>query len=104
MCATALTLEAAQAFDGPVWLITAKEEGPIAEVADDPRFATNSARMENLDALTELMDAVLVTRTKQEWIRAFDAGRGAARSSPSSAWSSPAPSWASMRKQVKACG
>jgi crotonobetainyl-CoA:carnitine CoA-transferase CaiB-like acyl-CoA transferase len=39
----------------------------------DPRFADNSARMQNLNALTEAMDAVLVTRTKAEWIAAFDA-------------------------------
>jgi glutamine---fructose-6-phosphate transaminase (isomerizing) len=32
---TPLTLEAAQAFHGPVWLITGKEEGPIAELADE---------------------------------------------------------------------
>ena len=29
--------------------------------------------MQNLDALTSQMDAVLVTRTKAEWIAAFDA-------------------------------
>jgi crotonobetainyl-CoA:carnitine CoA-transferase CaiB-like acyl-CoA transferase len=39
----------------------------------DPRFATNSARMANLDALVTLMDAVLVTRSKTEWLAAFDA-------------------------------
>jgi crotonobetainyl-CoA:carnitine CoA-transferase CaiB-like acyl-CoA transferase len=39
----------------------------------DPRFADNSARMQNLAALTEAMDAVLVTRGKAEWIAAFDA-------------------------------
>jgi crotonobetainyl-CoA:carnitine CoA-transferase CaiB-like acyl-CoA transferase len=39
----------------------------------DPRFATNSARMQNLNALTSRMDAVLTTRTKAEWIAAFDA-------------------------------
>jgi len=43
------------------------------EWCGDPRFATNSARMENLAALTALMDAVLGTRTKEEWILAFDA-------------------------------
>ena len=43
------------------------------EWCGDPRFATNSARMENLDALAAMMDAVLVTRTKEEWIRVFDA-------------------------------
>ena len=42
------------------------------EWRDDPRFATNSARMENLDALVALMDAVLVTRSKAEWLTAFD--------------------------------
>jgi crotonobetainyl-CoA:carnitine CoA-transferase CaiB-like acyl-CoA transferase len=43
------------------------------EWRDDPRFATNSARMANLAALTEAMNAVLVTRTKAEWVDAFDA-------------------------------
>jgi glucosamine--fructose-6-phosphate aminotransferase (isomerizing) len=32
---TPLTLEAAQAFDGPVWLITGKAEGPIADLAEE---------------------------------------------------------------------
>ena len=39
----------------------------------DERFATNTARMANLHALTDAMSAVLVTRTKAEWIAAFDA-------------------------------
>jgi len=39
----------------------------------DPRFATNSARMANLAALTTLMDAVLATRTRDDWIARFDA-------------------------------
>ena len=43
------------------------------EWRDDPRYATNSARMNNLDALTAAMNAVLITRTKAEWIAAFDA-------------------------------
>ncbi len=43
------------------------------EWCDDPRFATNSARMANLDALTASMDAVLATRSKAEWIADFDA-------------------------------
>lgn len=43
------------------------------EWRDDPRFATNSARMANLDALAAAMNAVLGTRTKAEWIAAFDA-------------------------------
>ena len=32
---TRMTLEAAQAFDGPVWLITGKAESPLAEIADE---------------------------------------------------------------------
>jgi crotonobetainyl-CoA:carnitine CoA-transferase CaiB-like acyl-CoA transferase len=40
---------------------------------DDPRFASNSARMANLDALVDAMSAVLATRTNAEWIAAFDA-------------------------------
>lgn len=32
---TKLTLEAAQAFDGPVWLVTGTEKGPIAELAEE---------------------------------------------------------------------
>jgi crotonobetainyl-CoA:carnitine CoA-transferase CaiB-like acyl-CoA transferase len=43
------------------------------EWRDDARFATNSARMENIDALAALMEKVLITRSKTEWIAAFDA-------------------------------
>jgi len=43
------------------------------EWREDARFATNSARMQHLDALTTLMNAVLATRSKAEWIAAFDA-------------------------------
>jgi glucosamine--fructose-6-phosphate aminotransferase (isomerizing) len=32
---TPLTLEAARAFDGPVWLITGKADSPLGEVADE---------------------------------------------------------------------
>jgi crotonobetainyl-CoA:carnitine CoA-transferase CaiB-like acyl-CoA transferase len=42
------------------------------EWRDDPRFATNSARMANLAALTTLMDAVLATQTRDIWIARFD--------------------------------
>ena len=43
------------------------------EWRDDDRFAVNSARMENLDALVAAMSAVLLTRTNAEWIDALDA-------------------------------
>ncbi|MDB5838461.1 MAG: CoA-transferase [Herminiimonas sp.] len=39
----------------------------------DPRFATNMGRMDNLAALTAEMNAVLVTRGRDEWIASFDA-------------------------------
>ena len=39
----------------------------------DPRFATNSARMANLDALTSAISDVLATRTRAEWLAALDA-------------------------------
>ncbi|GAC1412029.1 MAG: CoA transferase [Burkholderiaceae bacterium] len=39
----------------------------------DARFATNSDRMNNLEALTTAMNAVLALRTKAEWMAAFDA-------------------------------
>ena len=45
-----------------------------AEWRDDPRFATNSARMENRDALAAAMNAVLVGRTRAEWIARLAAG------------------------------
>jgi len=44
-----------------------------AEWCDDPRFATNTDRMANLDVLVDRMSAVLATRSKAEWIEAFDA-------------------------------
>ena len=37
---TALSLEAARAFDGPVWLITGKPDSPLGEVADEVVVAT----------------------------------------------------------------
>jgi glutamine---fructose-6-phosphate transaminase (isomerizing) len=32
---TALALEAVRAFDGPIWLVTGKEESPLVELADE---------------------------------------------------------------------
>src|SRR6187551_136839 len=37
---TPLTLEAARAFPGPKWLVTAKSEGPIAALCDEVVIAT----------------------------------------------------------------
>jgi crotonobetainyl-CoA:carnitine CoA-transferase CaiB-like acyl-CoA transferase len=44
-----------------------------SEWRDDARFATNSARLQNVDALAALVDAVLATRSRDEWLAAFDA-------------------------------
>ena len=43
------------------------------EWCNDPRFVSNTARMRNLAALTDAMTAILATRTRAEWIAAFDA-------------------------------
>lgn len=43
------------------------------EWRDDPRFSTNSDRMNNLPALTDAMNAILIQRDKADWIAAFDA-------------------------------
>ena len=43
------------------------------EWKDDPRFITNDERMQNLPALVETMNAVLVTKTRAEWLRVLDA-------------------------------
>src|SRR6476619_3949656 len=37
---TQLSLEAARAFDGPVWLVTAKPDSPLGELADEVVVAT----------------------------------------------------------------
>jgi crotonobetainyl-CoA:carnitine CoA-transferase CaiB-like acyl-CoA transferase len=43
------------------------------EWRDDARFSSNSDRMENLDVLIAAMSAVLVTRSKADWIEILDA-------------------------------
>ncbi|MDB5796099.1 MAG: CoA-transferase, partial [Paucimonas sp.] len=73
--------QAFQASDGWINIGGANQANweRIAEVLGHPewkqdaRFATNSARMENLAALCAAMNAVLVTRNKAHWIAAFDA-------------------------------
>ncbi|MGE5669777.1 MAG: CoA transferase, partial [Betaproteobacteria bacterium] len=43
------------------------------EWRDDPRYATNTARIANRSALVAAMNEVLATRTRAEWVAAFDA-------------------------------
>jgi formyl-CoA transferase/CoA:oxalate CoA-transferase len=40
-------------------------------LADEPRFATNAARVEHYDELKPILDRKLRTRTRQEWIAAL---------------------------------
>ncbi|SAK98823.1 formyl-CoA transferase [Caballeronia temeraria] len=44
----------------------------MPQLAADPRFADNAGRMANRDELVRLLTERLVTRTTDEWIRAFD--------------------------------
>jgi crotonobetainyl-CoA:carnitine CoA-transferase CaiB-like acyl-CoA transferase len=43
------------------------------ESCEDPRFATNRQRMANRDALEEVMNAVLTTRTTDHWVAELEA-------------------------------
>ena len=43
------------------------------EMADDDRFATNPARVENRKALYEILEAEFITRTRDEWLAALHA-------------------------------
>ncbi len=43
------------------------------EWKDDPRFLTNTARMQNLPALVDAISAIMKTRDRADWIAAFDA-------------------------------
>lgn len=43
------------------------------ELADDPRFALNAGRMENLKALETLLNEKFVTRTSAEWLSMLEA-------------------------------
>jgi len=42
------------------------------EWKDDPRFRTNDDRMANLPSLAEAMNAVLLTKTRAEWLQVLD--------------------------------
>ncbi len=43
------------------------------ELADDPRFATNGARVENRAEMTRLLAQVFARRTTREWVELLDA-------------------------------
>jgi len=44
-----------------------------AELAADPRFASNGKRVENRDELARLLGAIFARRTKKEWVELLDA-------------------------------
>jgi formyl-CoA transferase len=43
------------------------------EWCEDPRFATNQARMTNREALEAVMNAVLTTKTTSDWVEVLEA-------------------------------
>ena len=49
------------------------EAAGCAELANDPRFATNGKRVENRAQLTRLLAAVFRKRTKREWLERLEA-------------------------------
>jgi formyl-CoA transferase len=55
-----------------IWARCAKALGH-PEWCEDPRFATNQARMANRDALEETMNAVLTTKTTNDWVEVLEA-------------------------------
>ena len=55
-----------------IWARCAKALGH-PEWCEDPRFATNQARMENRDALEAAMNALLTTKTTNDWVEVLEA-------------------------------
>ena len=55
-----------------IWARCAKALG-YPEWCEDPRFATNQARMANRDALEAVMNAVLTTKTTNHWVEVLEA-------------------------------
>jgi len=49
------------------------EAAGCAELATDPRFATNGKRVENRDELKRLLDAIFARRSRKEWGELLDA-------------------------------
>lgn len=44
----------------------------LDDLADDPRFATNSARLQHLEILRPIVAASMTGRTRQDWTRVLD--------------------------------
>ena len=54
-----------------IWARCAKALGH-PEWCEDPRFATNQARMANRDALETVMNAALTTKTTNDWVEVLE--------------------------------
>ena len=55
-----------------IWARCAKALGH-PEWCEDPRFATNQQRMANREALEAVMNAVLTTKTTNDWVEVLEA-------------------------------
>ena len=55
-----------------IWVRCAKALGH-PEWCEDPRFATNQARMANRQALESVINAVLTTKTTNDWVEVLEA-------------------------------
>jgi len=55
-----------------IWARCAKALGH-PEWCEDPRFATNQARMANRAVLEDVMNAVLTTKTTNDWVEVLEA-------------------------------
>ena len=59
---------------GEAWVRMCTALG-VTELVDDPRFATNEARVENREALNEILDPIFESATTQVWSERFAAER-----------------------------
>ncbi|MGZ4227067.1 MAG: CaiB/BaiF CoA transferase family protein, partial [Solirubrobacteraceae bacterium] len=76
--------EAYQTADGQLVVVGTGGDGgwqsfcralELPELADDPRFATNSSRVANAEALRDAVEAVMTTRPTEHWVQRLRAER-----------------------------
>jgi len=78
--ATIVPYETFEASDGWINLGVANDDiwrrfcaaAGVAELADDPRFATAPDRVQNRDALIPMMKALFKERSRNEWLKKLD--------------------------------
>lgn len=59
------------AMSQSLWVGTCNALG-LAQMAHDPRFATNAARMAHRDAMVDAISGATLTRSTQEWVEIFE--------------------------------